>query len=482
MKKVFLFGIGMLFLISCNSDDGPVQTPTEPIIPVADFSASETDVETGTIIDFTDGSQHASSYEWTFEGGDPASSTDKNPSVTYNTSGSFSVSLKVTNDDGDDTETKAGYINVTDATTPPLAAFTATSTMIETGESIEFTDTSTGSPTDWAWDFEGGDPDTSTDQNPTVTYTTAGTYTVTLTVTNADGSGEEIKTGFITVTDPVFAPVADFSASATTITSGNDITFTDTSANEPTSWAWEFEGGSPSTSSEQNPTITYNNFGTYSVTLTATNSAGDNEMTKTGFITVDMQTASYTVTFTSNWNATNHPINFPANDHFSAAVGMAHKPGVTFFEDGELASDGIENMAETGTNSPLDSEIGAIVSAGNALSFVNGGSLPNGTLERTFTLQVTEEFSFVTFVSMIAPSPDWFVAIENIGLFDNGEFISNLTVDAISYDAGTDSGPNFTSANDDTDPAEPISLITTAPLGNGSTVNPPMAFFTFVRN
>lgn len=51
----------------------------------------------------------------------------------------------------------------------------------------------------------------------------------------------------------------------------------------------------------------------------------------------------------------------------------------------------------------------------------------------------------------------------------------------VTYDAGTDSGSNFTSADDDTDPADNISKITDAPLGNGSTVDPPMAMFTFVK-
>ncbi len=337
-------------------------------------------------------------------------------------------------------------------------------------------------PTAWAWEFEGGDPATSTDQNPSVTYAMAGTYTVTLTVTNDDGSDEEIKMDYVTVTNPILVPVSEFSASQTTITSGNEITFTDESTNEPTSWSWEFEGGSPATSTEQNPTISYNNFGTYEVTLTATNSAGSDVETKTGYITVNMQTATYTVTFKGNWSAANHPTNFPGGNHFSSAVGMVHKPGVTFFEEGELASLGIKDMAEQGQNGPISTEIGTLVSNGSALSYYSGGGLPTGLDEVSFTITVNEEFSWVTLVSMIAPSPDWFVAAEDVNLFDNGTFISNLTVDGISYDAGTDSGPNFTSGNQVTSPAENITLITDAPLGNGTTVDPTVAFFIFTKN
>ena len=278
-------------------------------------------------------------------------------------------------------------------------------------------------------------------------------------------------------------PVADFSASETAIATGATVNFTDSSTNEPTSWAWEFEGGNPVTSNEQNPSITYDSSGTFEVTLTATNSSGSDTETKIGYIIVDQQTASYSVTFKGNWSATNHPIDFPSgSDHFSPVVGMVHKSGTTIFELGELATSGIEDMAELGSTSNLNNEIDALVDSGTALNRINGGGLGGGTTETTFTIELTEEFSLVTLVSMIAPSPDWFVATENVNLFDNGEFVDNISVDAISYDSGTDSGATFTSGNDDTDPAENIFLITDAPLGNGTTVDPPVAFFIFEKN
>lgn len=85
---------------------------------------------------------------------------------------------------------------------------------------------------------------------------------------------------------PVQPPVADFSGSPTTVNEGSSVSFTDLSTNSPTSWAWTFEGGSPGTSSAQNPTVSYAVAGTYNVTLTATNSAGDDTETKTDYITV----------------------------------------------------------------------------------------------------------------------------------------------------------------------------------------------------
>jgi len=85
---------------------------------------------------------------------------------------------------------------------------------------------------------------------------------------------------------PPAPPVADFSANTTTVSEGQSVNFTDLSTNSPTSWAWTFEAGSPSGSSAQHPTVTYNTAGVYDVTLTATNSAGDDTETKTNYITV----------------------------------------------------------------------------------------------------------------------------------------------------------------------------------------------------
>ena len=85
----------------------------------------------------------------------------------------------------------------------------------------------------------------------------------------------------------VTLPVADFSANATSICKNNSIAFTDLTSNTPTSWSWSFPGGTPSTSTAQNPTITYNTAGTYSVTLTATNANGSDAETKTSYITIN---------------------------------------------------------------------------------------------------------------------------------------------------------------------------------------------------
>ncbi len=81
-------------------------------------------------------------------------------------------------------------------------------------------------------------------------------------------------------------PIADFSANRTTVVEGESVAFTDQSLDSPTSWSWTFEGGTPATSNLQNPVVDYGTPGVYDVGLRVTNIAGEDELVKTGYITV----------------------------------------------------------------------------------------------------------------------------------------------------------------------------------------------------
>ncbi len=118
-------------------------------------------------------------------------------------------------------------INVVDPNSPPVASFSAGSSSVCAGESIAFTDNSTGSPTSWAWDF--GDGGTSTNQNPTYSFLTAGNYTVSLTATNADGS--DVSTTSITVN----ALPSVSAGSDQSVCDGNQVTLNGSGA---TSYSW----------------------------------------------------------------------------------------------------------------------------------------------------------------------------------------------------------------------------------------------------
>ncbi len=264
---------------------------SEPLPPVADFIASDTLIDAGEDIEFTDLSSNCPhGWHWFFPGGEPAESVEKEPGdIHYSTPGTYDVTLIVWNDYGSDTLTKPGYITVTgEEEYPPVAAFEATSTNIEQGDGIEFIDLSENDPEGWQWYFDGGDPGTSTDQDPgEIFYNTPGTYDVTLIVWNDDGSDTLTKIAYITVTETGLPPVADFMASQTGIYAGESIDFTDLSQNDPSGWMWTFDGASPATSVLQHPSgITYNVPGSYSVGLVITNAWGADTLVIENYIQV----------------------------------------------------------------------------------------------------------------------------------------------------------------------------------------------------
>jgi PKD repeat protein len=258
--------------------------------PVALFSGAPLNITVGQTVNFTDLSlNNPTTWNWTFTGGLPNTSTSQNPSgIMYMFPGCYQVSLTVSNAFGNDNETVTCYVNVTASAVAPVAAFTANVFNINTGQSVNFTDLSSNSPTSWNWQFTGGSPATSTLQNPSnITYNTPGCYQVVLTASNAGGSDSETQTCYINVSNPSAGPLANFSTSSTSLCVGSCISFTDASTNNPTAWNWSFPGAVTSSSTQQNPSnICYNTPGTYNVSLTAINGSGNNTLTLNGFITV----------------------------------------------------------------------------------------------------------------------------------------------------------------------------------------------------
>ncbi len=274
----------------------------DPSALSADFVASATRITEGETITFTNLSQNASAYLWTFTGGNPITSTEENPSVTYSEAGMYSVTLKaaastlelLTNAA---TETKENYIIVTAPSGADIDVdFEADQTTVQVGTTVNFTSHCSSNATAFSWTFDGGDPSTSTNANPSVTYNTPGVYDVSLRAGSSNiliyvNGVTETKRGYITVTDgPVDPPqpgniVADFVADNTTINAGESVSFTNLSVNA-SAFYWSFSGGTPSTSTEVNPTITYETPGTYSVTLFAAGESTSDSETKTAYITV----------------------------------------------------------------------------------------------------------------------------------------------------------------------------------------------------
>ena len=258
--------------------------------PVAQFVGNPLNIAVGQTVNFTDLSlNNPTSWNWTFTGGVPATSTAQNPTgIQYLVPGCYQVSLTAANAFGSNSSTVTCYVNVTATAVAPVAAFTANVFNITTGQSVNFTDLSTNNPTAWNWQFTGGVPATSTLQNPSnIVYNTPGCYQVVLTASNAAGSDSETQVCYINVSNPGAGPLANFTASSTSVCVGSCISFTDASTNNPTAWNWSFPGSSTPSSTSQNPgNICYNTPGTYNVSLTAINPNGNNTLTLNSYITV----------------------------------------------------------------------------------------------------------------------------------------------------------------------------------------------------
>ncbi|WP_141241803.1 DUF3344 domain-containing protein, partial [Methanosarcina spelaei] len=230
-----------------------------------------------------------------------------------------------------------GYLNLASAilevtkNTASEANFTSNVTNGNAPLNVKFTDTSTGTPTNWTWDF--GDGSTSTEQNPTHIYTTEGTYAVKLTVKNSLGSDSEEKTGYITVGSAVLSPVSNFSSNATSGNAPLSVQFKDESTNSPTSWEWDFGDGK--TSTEQNPSHTYETVGTYTVNLTAMNYGGSNSTTKTNYITITSDTSAPVASFTSDADSGQAPFTVKFTDTSTGKVSSWNWE----FGDGSTSTD-----------------------------------------------------------------------------------------------------------------------------------------------
>jgi PKD repeat protein len=271
--------------------------------PVAAFTANNVNINTGQSVNFTDQSSNSpSAWNWAFTGGSPSSSSSQNPNnIVYNTPGCYQVALTSSNAFGSDTETQICYINVSAAGAPPVASFTASNTNIIAGACVSFNSTSTNNPTSYFWQFPGSSNTTDTSQSSFTCYNTPGCYAVTLTVSNAFGSDSFTDTCYINVTASGNAPVAAFTANNVNINTGQSVNFTDQSSNSPSAWNWTFTGGSPSSSTNQNPSnIVYNTPGCYQVSLSASNAFGSDNETQICYINVSAAGAAPVASFTAS--------------------------------------------------------------------------------------------------------------------------------------------------------------------------------------
>ena len=259
------------------------------LAPTAVFGSEQTNGCSPFTVQFEDQSiGQVDSYLWTFEGGNPSTSTQANPVVVYQTAGTFDVSLVVTNAQGENELVQEDFITVE---TLPNSNFS----YAITGNTVTFTNT-TDNANDFIWEF--GDGNSSNELDPVHTYLAPGFYTVSLTAFNDCGQSSFV----VDINVGLEFPLAAFDASAISYCAPSTVTFTDMSTGSPDSWFWTFEGGTPETSTQQNPTITFSEPGNYDISLEVSNSIGSNTILAEDFIEIS---TTPTVAFTSEMTGGN---------------------------------------------------------------------------------------------------------------------------------------------------------------------------------
>jgi PKD repeat protein len=257
-KSVFpiLALLSVLLLASC----------TNP--PIAKFAMERNQAETGQQVRFTDQSiGDITAWAWDF--GDGITSNEQNPQHVYDKPGNFIVTLNVSNKVG--SNSMNSMISVLQ---PPKAVIATDRNVVGIEQEIHFSEQSTGNITSYLWDFTDGQ--TSSDRNASHSFAKKGHYNVSLKVSNELSSDTANQT--IIVLD---RPTSGFIVSQNQ-TKGQPIQFKDNSVGESISYLWDFGDGI--TSTIQNPIHIYSKKGDYTVSLTASNPAGNN--VRSLFITV----------------------------------------------------------------------------------------------------------------------------------------------------------------------------------------------------
>ena len=241
----------------------------EPDVLLANFTFSPGDtLSVGDPVQLTDTSVGSpTSWIWEFDDGTGASGPVVNK--VWDAPGLYTVTLRVADAQGEiSTQTHDFSVVAEDVLRVPSAGFTLSNDIVEVGEQISFTSTSTGEPTALLWDF--GDGQTNAGASVNHRFSEPGVYTVTLTASN--DAGPNSVTAQITVVADVAPPVAVIGSFPRVVEVGQTVTLVSESTNSPTSVSWDF--GEGSNDSGDRVRFAWDTPGEYQIELTVDNSAG----------------------------------------------------------------------------------------------------------------------------------------------------------------------------------------------------------------
>ena len=161
---------------------------------------------------------------------------------------------------------------------------------------------------------------------------------------------------------------------------------------------------------------------------------------------------TYTVTFEGNWNLRSAPKGVPSNAYFTTIIWATHSSGVTYWKPGGIATKGVEGVAEDGSTFVFADEViaqRAHLGHSGTFSPPRGGE-GTGSFKVRFS---SKSYPLFTFLSMLGPTPDWFVDLTGVSLPDSGgNRVSSKNVSLYPWDSGTGEGSEYTQGNPATRP------------------------------
>lgn len=171
-------------------------------------------------------------------------------------------------------------------------------------------------------------------------------------------------------------------------------------------------------------------------------------------------TVRYRLRLLIEWSAATHPHEFPTGAHFSDLFGATHDPRYTMFADGQTASSGLRLVAENGRGSVLMAELAEARRRKRVGNTFTGEGAPAVPGEMSTEFQIDTLHPLVSFVTMLAPSPDWFTGLAAVDLAPRGAWLELVEEPLWIWDAGTDSGATFEAEDVDTQPRQSVRLLT----------------------
>lgn len=233
-----------------------------------------------------EGAADLASATWTVDG---TNYTGVSPFVTFNSTGSKTVSCTATDSKGNSANTSKA---ITVSSAPAVTAnFTLSSESTTGSDRISFLSANTIPGCTYSWSMPGAEETTATTRNASATYLTTGQKTVTLTVTDANNNSVSHSETFMVNAS---APKSRYSISPAVVVKNNPVTLTDNSLYAPTSWNWLFESDyNRITCNTQDGTITPTKAGVYKLTYRTENALGYDELEAKRALIV-CNSASYT--------------------------------------------------------------------------------------------------------------------------------------------------------------------------------------------